>query len=141
MEYLEKRVPLDEPLRLHITGCPNACAQYQIANIGMMGSKTKIDGQVVDAYDIFVGGQMGRKARFNHAVLRKIPATECAKRLEQVLLGFKKQRKERESFNEWCERVGDEQIVTLLTNGSAHPLADAEDAPTPHVPEADGPVY
>ncbi|MBI3996343.1 MAG: nitrite/sulfite reductase [Candidatus Omnitrophica bacterium] len=141
VEYLEKRVPLEEPLRLHITGCPNACAQYQIANIGMMGSKTKIDGQVVDAYDMFVGGQMGRKARFNHAVLRKIPATECAKRLEQLLLGFKKQRKERESFNEWCERVGDEQIAALLTNGSAHPLADADDVPTSHVPEADGPVY
>ena len=141
VEYLEKRVPLDEPLRLHITGCPNACAQHQIGHIGMMGSKTKVDGQIVDAYDFFVGGQMGRGAAFNHPILRKVPATECAKRLEQLLLGFKKGRKEHEVFNEWCKRVGDEELVKLLTDGHAHPLADAEDVPVPKVPESDGPVY
>ena len=141
VEYLEKRVPLDEPLRLHITGCPNACAQYQIAHIGMMGSKTKVDGQIVDAYDILIGGQMGRGAVFNHAVLRKIPASECAKRLEQLLLGFKAQRKTQEAFNDWCKRVGDAELVKLLTDGQTHPLADAEDVPLPKVPESDGPAY
>jgi sulfite reductase beta subunit-like hemoprotein len=141
VEYLEKRVPLDEPLRVHITGCPNACAQHQIGHIGMMGSKTKRDGQIVDAYDIFVGGQMGRGAAFNHPVLRKIPAAECAKRLEQLLLGFKQQRKDQEPFNDWCKRVGDEELVKLLTNGETHPLADVEDVPLPKVPESDGPVY
>jgi sulfite reductase beta subunit-like hemoprotein len=140
-EYLEKRVPLEEPLRLHVTGCPNACAQYQIGNIGLMGSKTKVDGQTVDAYDIFIGGQMGRGAVFNHAVLRKVPATECAKRLERLLLEFKKARKGSEPFNGWCARVGDAAVATLLSEGSGHPLADAEDVPVPKVPEADGPVY
>ena len=141
VEYLEKRVPLDEPLRLHITGCPNACAQHQIGHIGLMGSKTKVDGQIVDAYDVFVGGRMGRGAAFNHAVLRKIPATECAKRLESLLLGYTRGRKAREPFNDWCARVGDAALVKLLTDGDAHPLADAEDVPVPKVPESDGPVY
>jgi sulfite reductase beta subunit-like hemoprotein len=141
VEYLERRVPLDEPLRLHITGCPNACAQYQIGHIGMMGSKAKVDGQVVDAYDIFVGGRVGRGAAFNHPVLRKVPATECAERLESLLLGFTRQRKARETFNDWCARVGDEALAKLLTDGHAHPLADAEDVPLPKVPESDGPVY
>jgi len=141
VEYLERRVALDEPLRLHITGCPNACAQYQIGHIGMMGSKTKVDGQVVDAYDIFVGGQVGRGMSFNHPVLRKIPATECAKRLERLLLGFKGQRKGRESFTAWCARVGDAALVKLLTEGGEHPLADVEDVPVPKVPESDEPVY
>ncbi len=141
VEYLEQRVPLDEPLRLHVTGCPNACAQHQIGNIGMMGSKTKVDGQIVDAYDIFVGGQMGQGAAFNHAVLRKVPATDCAKRLEHLLLGFKRGRKGHESFNDWCKRVGDAELVKLLTDGETHPLADVEDVPLPKVPESDGPVY
>ncbi len=141
VEYLEKRVRLDEPLRIHITGCPNACAQYQIGQIGMMGSKTKVDGQIVDAYDILIGGQLGQGAAFNHAVLRKVPATECARRLEQLLTGYKKQRKPGESFNQWCARAGDQELVRLLTGGQAHPLADAEDVPVPKVPESDGPVY
>ncbi|MBI3321522.1 MAG: nitrite reductase [Candidatus Omnitrophica bacterium] len=141
VEYLEKRVPLDEPLRIHMTGCPNACAQHQIGQIGMMGSKTKVDGQVVDAYDIFVGGRMGRGATFNHPVLRKIPATECARRLEQLLLGFVKQRQAGEPFNAWCARVGDAALVKLLTDGKDHPLADVDDVPMPKVPESDGPGY
>ena len=141
VEYLEKRVPLDEPLRLHITGCPNACAQYQVAHIGLMGSKTKRDGQVIDAYDILVGGALGRDAAFNHAILRRVPANECAKRLESLLLGYKRHRKPREPFNDWARRAGDEKLVALLTGGEEHPLADAEEVPVPHVPEADGPVH
>jgi sulfite reductase beta subunit-like hemoprotein len=142
VEYLEKRVPLEEPLRLHITGCPNACAQYQTAHIGLMGSKAKLgDGQIVDAYDILVGGQLGRGAAFNHAVLRRVPANECAKRLESLLLGYKRQRKGREPFNDWARRVGDQALLELLTGGSEHPLADAEEVAAPKVPDADEPLY
>lgn len=128
VEYLEARVHLDEPLRLNITGCPNACAHYQIGHIGLMGSKTKIDGQIVDAYDFLIGGKLGEGARFNHAVLRKVPAMECAKRLEWLLTGYKQKRKARESFNDWCDRVGDDTLVKLLTEGATHPLK-REDAP------------
>jgi sulfite reductase beta subunit-like hemoprotein len=141
VEYLEQRVPLDEPLRLHVTGCPNSCAQYQIAHIGLMGSKTKVDGQVVDAYDIFVGGQLGRGARFNHPILRKVPAADSARRLEQLLRGYLRQRRAGEPFTAWCERVGDEALARLLADGAAHPLAEAEDVPVPQVPESEGPVY
>ncbi len=141
VEYLEDRVPLDEPIRLHVNGCPNACAQHQIGHIGMMGSKTKVDGEIVDAYDIFVGGQLGQGASFNHAVLRKVPASACAKRLEHLLRGFKQTKQLGESFNDWCKRVGDAELVRLLTDGEPHPLADTEDVPTPDVPESDGPVY
>ncbi|MBI3088334.1 MAG: nitrite/sulfite reductase [Candidatus Omnitrophica bacterium] len=139
VEYLESRVPLDEPLRLHITGCPNACAQHQIGHIGLMGSKTKVDGQVVDAYDIFVGGQLGQGASFNHPIIRKVPAAECARRLEQLLRGYLKQRKPGEPFNGFCARVGDAELVKLLTDGK--PLPSAEGVEVPKVPESEGPVY
>ena len=134
-------MPLAEPLRLHVTGCPNACAQYQIGNIGMMGTKVKVEGQVVDAYDIWIGGQMGRGAAFNHVVARRVPATECARRLEQLLLAFTKKRKPSEPFNDWCARVGDAEVARLLTTvPGAHKL-DVEDVPVPKVPESEGPVY
>ncbi len=141
-EYLEQRVPLDEPIRLHITGCPNACAQYQIGHIGMMGSKTKVDGQIVDAYDFFVGGRLGRGATFNHAVLRKVPATECKYRLEQLLLGFKRTRQAGESLTAWCARVGDQEVVKLLSDTKRPVQHDEDDdVEVPKVPESDGPVY
>ena len=138
MEYLEKRVPLDEPLRLHVTGCPNACAQYQIGHIGLLGSKVKVDGQSVDAYDVFVGGQLGKGAAFNHVILRKIPATECAKRLETVLWAFKRTRKDRESFTAWTQRIGDEAIRELLGGEQSHPLDEAEKGKPPNAPGSTG---
>ena len=140
VEYLEQRVALDEPLRLHITGCPNACAQYQIAHIGLMGSKTKVDGQVVDAYDVLLGGQVGAEARFNHAVLRKIPAADCKYRLEALLKAFTKRRKPGEPFNGWCARVGDAKLVEILSNGKGK-SQENDDVEVPKAPEADGPVY
>ncbi len=140
VEYLEQRVQLEEPLRLSVTGCPNACAQYQIANIGLMGCKVKVDGQIVDAYDVWVGGQMGREAHFNHVIARKIPATDCAKRLESLLQGYTKKRKPGEAFNAWAARVGDGELVKLLTGGAPPALVE-DDVPAPQVPESDGPVY
>ncbi len=140
VEHLERRVHLDEPLRLHITGCPNACAQYQIAHIGLMGSKTKVDGQIVDAYDILIGGQVGHEARFGHAVIRKVPAAECKHRLEALLVAFTKQRQPGEPFNAWSQRVGDAKLVEILSPAKGK-AQEADGVDVPQVPEADGPVY
>src|SRR6185369_14109783 len=57
--YLDQRVHLDHPLNIHFTGCPNSCAQHYIGDIGCLGTKTKIAGQNVDAYHVFVGGGFG----------------------------------------------------------------------------------
>ncbi len=114
VEYLEKRVPLEEPLRIHITGCPNTCAQSPIAHIGLQGSKAKVGEEMVEAYDVAVGGQLGRHRAFNHFVVRKIPATQVKHRLEQLLLSYRRQRQSGEGFNTFCQRLGDEAVAKLL---------------------------
>lgn len=115
VEYLESRVPLDEPLRIHVSGCPNTCAQSPIAHIGLQGSRTKVEGQSVEAYDVAVGGQLGYERSFNHFVVRKIPASQVQFRLEKLLLGYKRGRKQSESFNSFCSRIGDEEVAKFLT--------------------------
>ena len=114
VEHLEARVRLEEPLRIHVTGCPNTCAQSSIAHIGLQGSRARIDGRDVETYDVAVGGALGSDRAFNHFVIRKIPATEIKLRLEQLLLGYKRLRQPGESFNHFCQRVGDEGVVKLL---------------------------
>ncbi len=113
--HLERRVPLEEPLRIHVTGCPNTCAQSPIAHIGLQGSKVKLGEQAVESYDVAVGGQLGRDRSFNHFVLRKIPATEVKFRLENLILGYKQGRKPGESFNDFCKRTGDDGVAKLLS--------------------------
>ncbi|MGH2757997.1 MAG: nitrite/sulfite reductase, partial [Actinomycetota bacterium] len=58
--------PQDEAvarMRIHISGCPNSCAQHQAADIGFAGCRVKVAGQVREGYQLFVGGRLGRRVR------------------------------------------------------------------------------
>ena len=45
-------------LRVFVSGCPNSCAQHQIADIGLAGSKVRVDGATTDGYQVFLGADM-----------------------------------------------------------------------------------
>ncbi|KAI2492186.1 Nitrite and sulphite reductase 4Fe-4S domain [Fragilaria crotonensis] len=64
-QKLEKLVTLTRPVRIHWTGCPNSCAQVQVADIGIMGAPAKkVDpatgkAMAVPGCKIFIGGSIG----------------------------------------------------------------------------------
>ena len=37
-DYLDKRVKLDQPVNIHLTGCPHSCAQHYMGDIGLLGT-------------------------------------------------------------------------------------------------------
>ncbi len=45
-------------LRVHVSGCPNACAQHQIADLGFSGGKVTIAGSAVLGYQVWLGGDL-----------------------------------------------------------------------------------
>jgi sulfite reductase beta subunit-like hemoprotein len=45
-------------LRVHISGCPNACAQHQVADIGFSGGKVTIGGVSMLGYHVWLGGDL-----------------------------------------------------------------------------------
>jgi sulfite reductase beta subunit-like hemoprotein/nitrite reductase/ring-hydroxylating ferredoxin subunit len=45
-------------LRVHVSGCPNSCAQHQIGDIGLAGAKVKLGGKVRDGYQVFLGADL-----------------------------------------------------------------------------------
>ncbi len=49
-----------DALRVWVSGCPNSCAQHQAADIGLAGSKVRIDGRTTDGYHVFIGAQLDR---------------------------------------------------------------------------------
>ena len=55
---------LDGPINIHLTGCPNSCAQHYIGDIGLVGTKVQVseDGDQVEGYHIHVGGGFGPDA-------------------------------------------------------------------------------
>ena len=61
IEHLERRVgDLAGSLRINLNGCPNACAQYQIADIGLQGGIARLaEGGRVQGFILHIGGRLG----------------------------------------------------------------------------------
>lgn len=106
LEYLDNRIELDVPLRLHITGCVNSCAQQQIADIGLQGVMARVDGQVVEAFEFSVGGQLGPQAGFSVKLKGAIPADRAAQAIEKLVNFFKAEKASGETFHDFAQRVG-----------------------------------
>ncbi|MDO8302582.1 MAG: nitrite/sulfite reductase, partial [Sedimentisphaerales bacterium] len=51
---------LRDDIDIRISGCPNACGGHFIADIGLQGRATRVNGQLMPAYDILVGGSARR---------------------------------------------------------------------------------
>ncbi len=64
-EELAARLPgFDEEIRIHVNGCPNSCARFQVADIGLMSAlQPRMDGTRSDAFLIHLGGGDGRGRR------------------------------------------------------------------------------
>jgi sulfite reductase (ferredoxin) len=115
VEELEERVPeFDANLKLHITGCPNDCGQHWIADVGLQGAKTKVDGQTVDAYDIFLGGGLGARQRFARRVNARVPAVGVPDALARLTRLYLRERTAGESFQAFCGRRDDAELRGVL---------------------------
>ncbi|MDE2766067.1 MAG: hypothetical protein OXI25_06530, partial [Chloroflexota bacterium] len=53
---LEERYEIDEPVRIQMSGCPHACGQHRAGEVGLLGDRQRVDGEILDAADIFAGG-------------------------------------------------------------------------------------
>jgi sulfite reductase (ferredoxin) len=105
---LEERLPdFDEPIRINVNGCPNSCARFQVADIGLMGALvTKPDGTKIDGFQVHLGGRLGNDLRFGRKIRGlKVPAYELANYVERLLRHFLSTRIPGESFSDWSGRA------------------------------------
>lgn len=73
-----------KPITMHWSGCPAACGNHLVADIGLLGKKAKIDGKVIDAVDIYVGGRSGSDPKLAVKIMEDVPCD----RLPMVLEGL-----------------------------------------------------
>lgn len=112
IRQLEKRVPLDRPVNIHVTGCPHSCAQHYMGDIGLLGAKTR-DGR--EAYHIFVGGGFGRHAAVGRQVYQGMPFEETAGTLERMLRAYLRHRESAESFQAFAARYDLNRLQVLFS--------------------------
>ena len=86
VDELERRLELPQAVRTHWTGCPNACGQPYMGEIGLMGAKARHEGQMVEAVKIFLGGDMGADPRLAELHDKGVPLSQLADVLEALLV-------------------------------------------------------
>ncbi|GAA0183617.1 reductase [Lithospermum erythrorhizon] len=83
---VERLVSVTRPVRMHWTGCPNTCAQVQVADIGFMGCMTRKDGKVVEGADVFLGGRIGSDSHLGEVYKKAVPCDDLVPLVVDILV-------------------------------------------------------
>ncbi|MDH6062982.1 ferredoxin--nitrite reductase [Umezakia ovalisporum] len=86
VQALEAELTLTRPVRIHWTGCPNSCGQPQVADIGLMGTKTSKNGKAVEGVDIYMGGKVGKDPHLGSRLHKGIPCEDLQPVLRDLLV-------------------------------------------------------
>lgn len=86
IQELDAELQVDRPVRIHWTGCPNSCGQPQVADIGLMGTKVRKNGQTVEGVDIYLGGQVGKHAKLGQCAMKGVACEDLKPVLRDLLV-------------------------------------------------------
>ena len=115
-DYLDKRVKLDQPINIHLTGCPNSCAQHYMGDIGLLGAKVKVAGESFDGYHVFVGGGFGERQAIGRQVFQGVSCNDLKPTLERMLKGYLRHRKDGEPFQFFTNRHDVSALQGIFSN-------------------------
>jgi len=123
--HLERSVPLDGPINIHLTGCPNSCAQHYCGDIGLLGVGTTQGGKPVQAYNVLFGGGMDQEQALAEEAYRAVPVAQLPALLTRVMRAYQTHRLAGESFNHFIRRQGVVAVTRLAdevgASGTAAP--------------------
>ncbi len=69
---------------IRISGCPNACGQHQVADIGFQGHARRVNGRLMPYYNVFAGANLQRgQAELGHRI-GALPAKRVPDFMESV---------------------------------------------------------
>ncbi|HET9846608.1 MAG TPA: ferredoxin--nitrite reductase, partial [Nitrospira sp.] len=74
-----------KPITMHWSGCPAGCGNHLVADIGLLGKKCRVEGKVVDAVDVFVGGRSGTDPKLAVKIMEDVPCDKLPMILEGLI--------------------------------------------------------
>ncbi|HEY7060589.1 MAG TPA: ferredoxin--nitrite reductase [Chloroflexota bacterium] len=81
---LERALPTARPMSINWSGCPASCGNHHLADVGLQGGKARVGDEVIEVYQVYVGGRSGLGARPATPVLDKVPAARVGDVIEQL---------------------------------------------------------
>ena len=110
--HLNKKLQLDHPINIHLTGCPNSCAQHYVGDIGLQG--VKVGTASSEGYHVVFGGGTGADAAIGKQVFSGIPFSDLPALLERVLKTYQAKRQSGETFAAFTRRHEVKQLQELF---------------------------
>jgi len=97
---LDSRFKIEQPVNLHVTGCPHSCAQHYIGDIGLLG--TKVAGE--EGYQVFLGGGSDQDQGLGRELIAAIPYSQLPAIMERLFGAYIEQRNANETFLDFSRR-------------------------------------
>ena len=114
-DYLEPRVALDQPINIHLTGCPHSCAQHFIGDVGLLATKVPAGDDMIEGYHIYIGGGYGEQQGIGREIYRNVPAAEAPAVIERMLRAYLAERQSpQESFLAFVRRLPTDALTNLF---------------------------
>ncbi|HVU78225.1 MAG TPA: hypothetical protein VHC67_11620 [Gaiellaceae bacterium] len=122
VQLLEERFPRGrlDGLRLHLDGCPHACAHHWVGDLGFQGTTIRdAEGRRQQAYDIYLRGSLDRPAAIARPVFRRVPTDELDDAVVGLVGGWVAGRVEGETFRSFVDRSSDDELAVLAGREAA----------------------
>ncbi len=105
----------EENIQIKISGCMNACGQHMASQIGLHGSSIKINGLVIPAMQIILGGGIAPTGEgFIGEKVIKLPTKRIPNALRALLNNYFENATEEQLFNEYYREQGKAYFYDLL---------------------------
>jgi ferredoxin-nitrite reductase len=114
VDWLEARITVDSPINIHLTGCHNSCAQHYIADIGLLGAKVEQGEDMVEGYDLHVGGGAGPQQAIGRLIRPGVTAFELPPLVLRLLQAWMDRREPGQGFQAWSATQSDTDLAGLL---------------------------
>ncbi len=114
VDWLEPRITVDGPVNIHLTGCHNSCAQHYIADIGLLGAKVERGDDMVEGYDLHVGGGAGANQAIGRLIRPGVAADELPPLVLALLQAWMAGRTPGQGFQAWSASQPDAALAALV---------------------------
>lgn len=109
-KMLDARFPIEQPVNLHVTGCPHSCAQHYVGDIGLLG--TKVQGE--EGYQVVIGGGSDQDRGLARELIPSIRYRELPPLLERLFEAYVERRNAGETFLEFSRRHSTEELRSMI---------------------------
>ncbi len=88
-------------VKMSFSGCPNACAQHSVADIGVQAVIRRVNGIPTPAYNVYLSGV----SKVSRLFLKDVPAKEVKYVIEKIFKAYLNERSRFKNFRGFAESL------------------------------------